>query len=394
MIRFQVTKRKDYLMPAKNKKEKINFRGVLKYIIWGTNIIAMVLLLLSSLAWTVSPKEHPFYSYLGLFFPFILAINIAYLVFWLVSFRWKLLLVSVAVLIFCWKPIVTYFPFHLQSKKAPAGSIKFLTYNVRAFNGYKTEPNGEINPIFKYIRDSKADIVCLQEFLAMRDESGNAATKAEIKKFIEHYPYQSVVGLAASNKYSLYGLACYSKYPIVKTIKIPSEGYFYNGSAIFRLNINGKIISVVNNHLESNKITSEDKQLYQQFYETKSSDMIESIAHNIRNRMGTAYRLRATQVDSIAKYIEIEKNTTDALIVCGDFNDTPISYAYHKMKGDLHDSYMETGRGVGITYHENHFLFRIDYIFHDDSFKAYDTKVGRISSSDHYPVTTFLKMEE
>ena len=354
----------------------------------------MLMLICSSFAWTVSPKEHILFSYLGLFFPFILAINIAYLVFWLISFRWKLLLVSVAVLIFCWKPIVTYFPFHLQDKKVPEGSIKLLTYNVRAFNGYMTGKNGEINPIFKYIRDSKADIVCIQEFIAMRNMDGNVATKAEIKKILQHYPYQSVVGLAASNKFSLYGLACYSKYPIVKTIQIPFSGYYYNGSAIFRIKINDKIISVVNNHLESNKITSEDKELYQRFYATKSSDMIESIAHNIKSRMGVAYRLRASQVDTIAMYLDQEKEQTDAMIVCGDFNDTPISYAYHTVKGNLLDSYAETGRGVGITYHENHFLFRIDYIFHDDNFEAFNTKVGKIASSDHYPVMTYLKLKD
>ncbi len=387
-------KRRDYLTRAKNKIKSVRLRQFIKYSIFGTNIIALILLVTSSFAWTVSPIEHTFFSYLGLFFPFILAVNIAYLVLWALTFNWKLLLVSFLVLVFCWNPIKTYFPFHFRTKEIPKGSIHFLTYNVRAFNWRMNEQNGELNSIYQYIRDSKADIVCLQEFVAVRNHDGNVATKAELKKILEHYPYQSVVGLAASNRFSIYGLACYSKYPIIKTFQIPFSGNSYNGSAIFRIKINDKVISVVNNHLESNKITTEDKQLYQEFLEDKNSEMLGSIAHNIRHRLGVAYRLRASQVDSVALYIAKEKTQTDALIVCGDFNDTPISYAYHKMKGDLHDSYAETGQGPGITFHENHFLFRIDYIFHDDNFKAYNATVGKIASSDHYPLSTYLKLND
>jgi endonuclease/exonuclease/phosphatase family metal-dependent hydrolase len=323
-----------------------------------------------------------------------LILNIAYLALWIASFNWKLAIISLSAIIFCWKPIKTYFPFHFPTRELPKGSIKFMTYNVRGFNWKMKEDNNAINPIFSYIRDSEADIVCLQEFAANRQHDGQFATKAEIKKFLKHYPYQAVVSLSASNKYSLYGLACYSKFPIIKTTKIPFNGNSYNGSAIFRIKINDKIVSVVNNHLESNKITTEDKKLYQKFLERKDSEMLGSVAHNIRNRLGVAYRLRVAQVDTIAAYIARERTETDAIIVCGDFNDTPISYAYHRMKADLTDSFSETGRGPGITYNENHFLFRIDNIFHDDNFKAYNAKVGKVRYSDHYPLMTYLKLND
>lgn len=380
-------------MPAKNKRKPVRWRTLLKYAIFGTNIIALLMLVASTFAWTISPNEHIIFAYLGLIFPFILIVNVAYLVFWLITFNWKLLIISFCAFAFCWKPIKTYFPFHLKSKEVPDGSIRFLTYNVRAFNWYLYY-DGQINPVFQFLRDSNADIICLQEFVAMRQHNGDVATKAEIKKLLEHYPYQAVVGLSASNKFSIYGLACYSKYPIIKTIKIPYEGNTYNGSAIFRIQVNGKVISVVNNHLESNKITTQDKKLYQKFLQNRNSDMIGSVAYNIRHRLGAAYRLRAQQVDYVSAYINAERKQTDAMIVCGDFNDTPISYAYNRMKGDLTDSYVETGRGPGITYHENHFLFRIDNIFHDNHFKAYNARVVKVGYSDHYPLATTLQMLE
>jgi len=63
------------------------------------------------------------------------------------------------------------------------------------------------------------------------------------------------------------------------------------------------------------------------------------------------------------------------------------------LKGDLVDAYASTGFGPGITYHEDFFLFRIDYIMHSKNMKAYRTKVDKVTYSDHYPVYTFLERQ-
>lgn len=75
------------------------------------------------------------------------------------------------------------------------------------------------------------------------------------------------------------------------------------------------------------------------------------------------------------------------LIICGDFNDTPVSYCYQQIRGALSDSWEEAGWGPGITYNRNKFWFRIDHIFHSKHFKTIDIKVlDEYSYSDHYPV--------
>ena len=101
-----------------------------------------------------------------------------------------------------------------------------------------------------------------------------------------------------------------------------------------------------------------------------------------------AYKKRERQADLIANYIE--QQDTNATIVCGDFNDTPISYAYHKIKGDMTDAFANTGLGQGITYHENRFWFRIDFIMHSLAFESYNCTVDKVKYSDHYPVHTYL----
>ena len=58
------------------------------------------------------------------------------------------------------------------------------------------------------------------------------------------------------------------------------------------------------------------------------------------------------------------------------------------------DAYAATGLGQGITYHENKFWFRIDYIMHSDEMKSYNCTVGNVKYSDHYPIMTYLQFKD
>ena len=49
-------------------------------------------------------------------------------------------------------------------------------------------------------------------------------------------------------------------------------------------------------------------------------------------------------------------------MVVGDFNDTPVSYAYRKIRKGLNDSFVNSGYGAGFTYKGNYPPNRIDYI--------------------------------
>lgn len=384
---MQVTK-KNKVSP----KRKPIFRRVLKYLIFGTNVVALLLLIGSVSAWDVAPSKFIGFSYLGLLFPIILVINIAYLLLWLFTRNWKLVLVSTLVLLYCINPISTYFPYHFGERKSSSSdTLRVMTYNVMAFNWYLRH-NGVVNPVFRFVRKVNADVVCMQEYMVDRQSGGSVATNKQVKQLLKNYPYYSVVELPASNSHSIYGLACYSKYPIVKTEKIPYSATTFNGSAIFRIKVKGKTISVINNHLESNKITSQDKQLYHNFLKTKDSEMIEGVINNIKSKLKPAFTQREAQAELLATYIEKERSQTDGIIVCGDFNDTPISYTYNTVKGNLLDAFVQRGKGVGITYHRNKFLFRIDYIFHDKNMRTYRVKVPRVKFSDHYPVVADIEL--
>lgn len=373
-------------MPARNKKRKI--RDVVKLVIFLTNIFAIALLFSSFLAWNVSTLKTNLFSYIGLGFGFILLLNIAYLVFWLLFSKWKYAAICLIALLICYKPVTTFFPIKINQPKAPEKSIQILTYNVQGFPKER-DKNSKERPILDYISETDADIVCLQEYLVSKTGQ-SIFSQQDVNRKLSMYPYRSVTGLESSGKYHILGLACFSKYPIEDTHEVVFESS-YNGAAVYTINIEGKRYTVANVHLESNSIMAEDKKLYSDFLQNTDSVKLETVTTNIRNRLGSAYRMRAKQVNQVKNYIKTQG--TQGTIICGDFNDTPISYAYNQMKKGLQDAYVSTSFGPGITYNEYLFLFRIDYIMHSDNFKAYQTKVDKIDHSDHYPLRTWLELD-
>lgn len=373
-------------MRARNKRWR--FTDMIKWVIFATNVVAIILLFCSFLSWRISPLKTNLFSYIGLGFALILLINIGYLVFWIVFSKWKLALISLSAILLCYKPVTTFFPMHFITEKAPEESIKVLTYNVQGFPEERNKDASE-HPILDYIVNTDADIVCLQEYLVSKTGQ-SIFSQHDVNRILSQYPYRSVTSLESSGKYHIFGLACFSKYPIEKTHEVVFESS-YNGAAVYTINIDGQRYTVANVHLESNNIKAEDKKLYNDFLQNTDSIRLEQVTSNIRTRLGGAYRMRAQQVEKVKQFID--RQDTHGTIICGDFNDTPISYAYYRMKKGLKDAYISTAFGPGITYHEDLFLFRIDYIMHSDNIKAYRTRRDKVKYSDHYPLRTYLKLE-
>jgi endonuclease/exonuclease/phosphatase family metal-dependent hydrolase len=368
-------------MPATNKKSFLRYGW---RIIFAVNLVAILFLFMGYLAWYVSPEKMAVFAYIGLAFPFILVACVVFGIFWLVCRQWIFLIVSVVAILLCIKPVSMYFPLHTGKTNVQDGSIKVLTYNIRCFNWHHDMNNeNEENDIIKYIRDSGADIVCLQEFLALKNNG--KANLENIHKRLKNYPYYKVINQRPKESY-IYGIACFSKYPIISAKEIPYESE--NGSAVFLLYINGKRISVVNNHLESNGLEPKDRELYHDFLKNAEKSKLDDITQNMRSHLGRAFRKRAVQAETIAAYVK--KQQTDGIILCGDFNDTPLSYAYYTIKGDLLDSYAENEFGARITYHEDNFLFRIDFIMHSKNIRSYNCTIDKVKYSDHYPVWAYL----
>lgn len=352
----------------------------------SANIAIALFLVISAYSDRISPDSNLFFSYMGLAFPILCILNILCVIYWLCLGKWKVVLLSLSAIAVCWGPINRYYPFHRQEKSTPQENvIKILTYNVMAF-GYKGHTKMNPNKIIKYIIESEADIVCMQEYA--ENKSAKNLTKDKIYDALSMYPYHSVIYLNES-RFQNMGIAVFSKYPISNSRRIKYDSRF-NGSSIHQIDVKGEKLTLINNHLESFKLTMEDRSRYSTFIKKLTSDGLDELRGAFQQKLGPAFQIRARQAEAIAA--EVKKQKDKNILVCGDFNDTPISYAHRTIQGDLTDAFVESGRGMGITYNQNFFWFRIDNILHSPNLKAINCTVDKVKYSDHYPMWCYLKL--
>ncbi|GAB6395383.1 MAG: endonuclease [Bacteroidales bacterium] len=356
-------------------------KHIIRYIVVAANTLAAFFLLVSAYSDRIPPDKSLFFSYLGLIFPLICLLNLFFILYWALMRRWKNLLIGIGAFALCWNPCRNYFPVHFRSPVPKDNVIKILSYNVMGF-AYTDHTKAAPNKIVEYIAHSGADIVCLQEYFIAPQE-GKHLTEKKLSEALSMYPYVSFVRLKAFN----WGLAVYSKYPISYSRRIDYRSED-NGSALHRIDINGKTLTLINNHLESFKLTSEDKIRYSDFIKGAGAGTFDSLKGTIRQKLGPAFLIRAQQARIVAE--EIKKCTSEYIVVCGDFNDTPVSYSHRTVQGNLTDAFAESGFGLGVTYNKNSFWFRIDNIFHSPNMKAFNCTVDKIAASDHYPVWCYL----
>lgn len=356
--------------------------------LYTLNAIVLTGLLLSAFSVYISPQRLVFLSYSGLFFPFIFVGNLAVFFTWLIFKQWKQSLIFLAVFAVCGGAIYTYCPLHGKTKEIPEDAIKILTYNVMRFNEIKKDNQGDVpNKILKYIQESDADIVCIQEYGASKNNS-NFLTEKDIIDALNKYSYNYYHSLNFPYQSEIFGMAIFSRFPILSTRKAPFESV-YNGAFVAELDINGKQVTLINTHLESNKLSEEERSNYYQLTKEMDSQSFDAFTQAMTKRLTPAFKERAVQAQIISQIVN--ENENPYIIVCGDFNDTPISYARHKIKGNLRDAFVDSGFGLGITYNKYRFLFRIDYIMHSDNIKSYNCSVGDLKSSDHYPLWCYLQ---
>ena len=160
--------------------------------------------------------------------------------------------------------------------------------------------------------------------------------------------------------------------------------------------VKGEIVMIVEGkpkkeEEESFKLTMEDRTRYSSLIKSFSSDGLDDLKGAFEQKLGPAFRIRAKQAEAVSE--EIKNAKGDYVLVCGDFNDTPISYAHRTIQGDLTDAFAESGRGMGITYNQNFFWFRIDNILHSPNMTSMNCSVDKVAYSDHYPLWCYLKLE-
>lgn len=368
-------------------------------------LLAALLLLASAFSDVVSPEVLIVAAYLGLLFPFILLADVVWLLLLVAMRRWRLVLVMVLVMAACSTRIWRYMPLHFVKpepvmnvitqagieKTTEVDTFQVMTFNTRALGdahlGKVTDPL----PVMDLVRDCGADVVCLQEYTYSLKGGHTEKQLCEMVK--KQYPhYRHLLNSGRNNM----GITLFSKWPIVKYEKIDTNSDKYVWAFYCELDVDGRRVCVVNCHLQSNTLPKADRKLYKQQIEHFEADSLVRMEDGLRHLI-PAFRLRAKQTGIINRFLADKfSNQNIPLLICGDMNDTPTSYTYRTMRGSLSDAWQDAGLGLGITYREAPFWFRIDHVLHSEHFHTLDAQVLRhFEHSDHYPVmVTFQLLPE
>ena len=150
-------------------------------------------------------------------------------------------------------------------------------------------------------------------------------------------------------------------------------------------------IRVVSLHLQSTSIRPEDTQFLEKHEYILDSER-ENKLRSIVKRLSDNNSKRAVQAECVADFL---KKSPYKTIVCGDFNDVPLSYTYNSIARGLNDTFSERAEGFAYTYDTKYHLLRIDNILVSPSIEVVSYEVdNEVDLSDHYPVISRVKFSK
>ncbi len=353
-------------------------RKVVVGVLIGANVATILLMLVVGYAGRVSPISYPLLSNMSMLFPIFLIINFFFLVVWaFIKLRYVLLpLIGFAI---CYGPVRTYMPINFESN-VPEDAIKVMSYNVWYF-GRDAEFETSMK-VPAYIAEENADIVCLQE-----TDSRQAIQAGVAERLDGLYPHRDTIHSVGVGDV----LALYSKYPIIKKERI-GYGESRRSAVAYHLDLGTDTLIVLNAHFQVSGLSSEDRKLLKNIVEgeVKREDASAG-SKQVFGKLAQAAKKRAPQAKALAKFIENHKG--NSIVVCGDFNDTPLSYAHRQVAKGMKDCFVESGNGFGFSYNRGGMYVRIDNILCSEDITPYACKVDKkIDISDHYPIKCYIKI--
>jgi endonuclease/exonuclease/phosphatase family metal-dependent hydrolase len=339
----------------------------------------------------VNPAKFIVPALFGLTYPYLLLVNLVFLCYWIIRLK-KQLLISLLVILLGWNHLNNLLPFSLKNHDVPGDEnmgklFKVLSYNVRGFDRYQWtgDPNTR-NEIFGFIEQQSPDILCFQEYYT---SSRKGQRESDLSAHLNEYPGSAVYYISDPANRQGYGIATYSKFPVLKRSRIPFNSQS-NAAMYTDMLIGRDTLRIFNIHLQSVRFRQENYAFMDTARFAYSSEQMQEIK-SIGSRLKSAFALRAEQAVIIANYI---RDSPYPVIVMGDFNDTPQSFAYRKIKKGLKDAFRVAGRGFGNTYSGELPSFRIDHIMVEEPLVPYRFKRIRVKYSDHFPITTWLQVSE
>ncbi len=257
-----------------------------------------------------------------------------------------------------------------------------LSYNVRVFNVYSHLNTDFVSSreTIDWVVSQDADIKCLQEFYVKQDSEIFSTIKALSKE----HPYYHFEPTVTNSQGAQFGMAIFSKYPIVHRGSLQVKKSRHN-SILYADIVKGEdTVRIYNVHLQSMSI--DEKELTNSNSETFSKNL-----KQLLSQLKHGFIRRAAQIDNLCEHLE---RSPYPVILTGDLNDMPYSYSYQKLKKHLYSSFENGGRGFGFTFNGNLFFLRIDNQFYSEGITLSGFKThNKVKHTDHFPISAEYSLE-
>lgn len=351
------------------KRGKSVWMLILDTLMLVITFVAAAVTLIIAVSQYIDPSKLWVLPVLALGAPIIYVIDLVVTLYWILRWRWRLVAFAAIFTVIGTVFLHRYYKIDLTRKYdteyVERRFTKVITYNVA---------NGDDSRLVEYVREKNPDIVCIQEFLTEPDNKWAALGDK----------YRSTVD--GTNDFSC---EIFTKYRIIKSGEIDSLPR-YNGIWT-DLKIGDDTLRVINVHMQSTSISSEDTQFIQH-HEYIYDNERKSKFRKIVSKLAENNCKRAVQARHIRSFIE---SSPYRVIVCGDFNDVPMSYTYRCMSDGLTDAFCDAGDGYSYTFDGYFRLLRIDYMLVSPDTEVISYEVDNEAEySDHYPVMARLKFNK
>lgn len=355
-------------------------------ILFLVNLLFILFLVFAYLSIFFNPAHFWWIAIFGLLYPINLVANLVFVVFWL-FIRKRNAFYSGFFILLGITYFLDFFALNAFPKEAPENSVKIMSYNVRLFDLYDWLGNKEAKQeIYDFLVEENPGIICFQEYYENNNpKSKNWKTTKVLTEILEaKNHHEKYTHKMSETQY--FGVAIFTKFPILHKGYVPFENEETNACIFADILIGKDTIRIYNAHMGSIRFNAED---YKYFGDEDTKFKNTTGGERILARIKAAYAKRVDQTERILNH---SKHSPHRAIICGDFNDIPISYTYHQFEKDLKDAFLESGFGIGKTYIGKIPSYRIDYIWLDQSIQSYQFKVHEEELSDHRAISCYIEL--
>jgi endonuclease/exonuclease/phosphatase family metal-dependent hydrolase len=343
------------------------------------NLWVVFFTLLSYAAPFISPAKVSLFLFFGLAFPWLLLANVIFILIWSVS-RMRFWLVSALTLLVGWTHLTAVFGVNFwkntEGGQKAENTIRLMTYNVMDYEmPYQKDKFAAKSVLNNFFKQQNADIVCLQE--------GGGFSAGALENLVTFFPSLNLYPYKSGQNGN--DILIFSRFPIINEGKLDSSKTG-NGCNFVDVEIGRKKIRVFSIHLTSNKVSDMANNLVKKGDVTDDDSWLEM--GRMLKRVRRTGILRTRESEYIAANIQ---QSPYPVIVCGDFNEIPVSYAYKTLSKGLLDAFQESAFGFSSTYSGNIPALKIDNILVSEHIEPLNCKIHNVRYSDHYPITADVR---